>query len=57
MGERVKSLAYFYYGWEGSLLNAIGGKHFEKRQIYIFCLVKNTIMRNLVLRYQKLLEL
>ena len=52
VGERVKSLAYFYYyGWGGSLLNAIVGKHFEKRQFYIFCVFKNTVMRNLVLRY------
>ena len=51
-GERVKSLAYFYYyGWGGSLLNAIGGKHFEKRRFYIFRLFKNTVIRNLVLRY------
>ena len=32
IGQRVKSLAYFYsYEWGGSLLKAIGGKHFEKR--------------------------
>ena len=52
VGEKMKSLAYFYYyGWGRSLQNAIGGKHFEKRQFYIFRLFNNTVMRNSVLRF------